>query len=626
MSKVQKKVQAGQQVAARASIPAGTTFSMKGLATAAVAALLLTVLAYSNSFNAAFHFDDFHQVVTNPNIRHLSEIPRFFTDSSLGSSYVGVRIYRPVTFSTFAVNFALSGYDVFGYHVLNLLLHILNALLVYLIVISVPDPALDKRRHIVALAASALFALHPVETGTVTYITGRAVLLASFFCLTGLFSHMRFRAAGSLKGRLAWAGATLLSFALGLLSKEMAVGLIGLLAAYDLVFVTPGMDRKRAARALAYYIPVLAAAGLYLLRRLAVQGFATVADTRHSTGMYLMSEAKALLVYLRLMVFPANLNADYSVPYTTAPDAGVFLGVAVLALMVYLLFRIRKSNPAAAFFGLWFLVALTPESSLIPRAEVIVEYRLYLPSAGFIACIAALLMVRPLALKYQAAVAVVILSVLGVLTFGRNAVWATELTLWSDVVKKSPGSVRAHANLSQALMDSKQYQEAIQELRLGLDAKDNLTRGTVLNDLGLCYENVGLTGQAIESYRKAIEADPKISEASENLGSIYMRAGRFGEAAAVLDKAVKIDPGYTWTHYNLAEVYTRLGRDRDALREMEAALDSSPKDFLVMYKMAAVCVNNGMKAKATEYARLAVELAADPEQRKNAEALLGSIK
>ena len=158
--------------------------------------LALALAAYSGSFHAGFHFDDFHQLVNNQHMRSLANVPRFFTEPRLASFSSEDKGYRPVTYTTFALNYALAGYRVFWYHAVNFCLHVLCAFLVFVIVRAVLRDAGSGRAGEYALLVAALFAVHPVQTGAVTYITGRAALLASLFYLSGLACFLRFRGRG----------------------------------------------------------------------------------------------------------------------------------------------------------------------------------------------------------------------------------------------------------------------------------------------------------------------------------------------------------------------------------------------------------------------------------------------
>ena len=613
----------GQKGVAAASIKLMP--SSKRLAIAAGIILVLALLAYSNSFGTGFHFDDYHQVVNNQHIRQLGNIPSFFRDASAASYELGQKGYRPLLYASFAANYAINYYWGPGYHEINLLLHLLNSLLVFLIAGAVLRAGGRERTFMPALAASLLFALHPVQTSAVTYISGRSALLASFFCLASFLCFVLFRFAEKGARRLLLAFLAVVLFFAGLLSKETAICLPGLFIVYDLLFVLPGTEKSRRYNAFLFYIPLIIAAATYLVIRSNVLGYTAVGQVSISVHDYLLSEAKVFLLYLRLMALPFNQNADYNLPLTTTVNFAVLISVLLVISLTVLLWKARKKNPAGAFFGLWFLIALAPESSIFPILDTAVEYRLYFPAVGFIVALASFLPERLYHDKRVAVGAAAIILLFGALSFNRNAVWATEVSLWSDVAAKSPDSIRAHDNLGTALLNERDYDGAIKELSRAIPTGSGKNAAHVYLNLGLLYEDTSRPGEAIESYKKAIGADLDLMEARENLGAVYNLSGRYAEAAAVLEEAVQRDPGYAWTHYNLAETYKRLGRRGDELKEMEAASKCLPDDFSVAYKLAEAYKDNGMKKEAAQYARVASDLANNPGQRAAAEALLSNI-
>lgn len=598
---------------------------LKQAAIAAGIILALALLAYSNSFGTGFHFDDYHQIVNNQHIRQLGNIPSFFRDASAASYELGQRGYRPLLYASFAVNYAVNYYWGPGYHEINLLLHLLNSLLVFLIAGAVFRAGGRERAFWPATIAASLFALHPVQTSAVTYVSGRSALLASFFCLASFLCFALFRSGAKGRRRVFLTFLAAAFFFAGLLSKETAICLPALFFVYDILFVLPGREKSGRYNIFLYYIVLVAAAALYLAIRSVVLGYAAVGQVPISVHDYMLSEAKVFLLYLRLMLLPFNQNADYNLPLTTSAGFAVLISVLLIVSVAVLLLKARKKNPAVTFFGLWFLIALAPESSIFPILDVAVEYRLYFPAVGFIAALVSFLPERLFLekkLAVGAAAAIVLLS--GVLTFNRNAVWATEVSFWSDVAAKSPNSIRAHDNLGTALLNARDYDGAIKEFRRAIPEGSGKNTAHVYVNLGLLYEDTSRPGEAIECYRKAIDADPDSMEARENLGAVYNLSGRYAEAAAVLEEAVRLNPGYVWAHYNLAESYKRLGRRGDAVKEMEAAYKCLPDDFSVTYKLAEAYRDSGMKKEAAQYARVASDLANDPGQRAAAEALLSN--
>ena len=505
---------------------------------ALIAITLLALVAYQGSFSAQFHLDDYHQIVNNPGVRNIAPVGRFFTDPTVGSAQAGSLSYRPLTHLSFALSYALSGYGVTGYHVFNFILHILCSLLVFLIAARV-TAASGEGGPGVALAAALIFALHPVMTNAVTYISGRAVLLASVFYLAGIYSFLRFRE----KDRLAWAwaAASPLFYMLGLMSKEMAVSMPAVCVAYDMLFAThrQSADGGRKYTRLLYHLSYVAVLAIFLAARKLVLGYATVEGGALGTGHYMLSEARALLIYLRVMLLPVNLNTDYNLPPTFAFDIKVAAALILLALAAATLIAMRKRKPAAVFFGIWFIVALAPESMFFPITDIAEEYRLYLPAAGLIT---ALVLVAFAALRSRRSLprvaAALVLVMLVMLTYSRNGVWATECTFWADVAAKSPRSARAFLGLGQAYLREGDYARAVAALKKSLEVEPvNVWAAGVHNDIGLCYLNIGQYEKALGEFSLALEKNPELLDAYASMGAAYQKLGRYDEANAAYKKA-----------------------------------------------------------------------------------------
>ena len=611
---------------------------MKKTAIAAAAIFFLALAAYSNSFTAGFHFDDFHQVVRNPNMVP-ANILKFFTDASLASVYADSRGYRPITYATLALNYGISGLHVWSYHAANFLLHFLNAFLLFNIL-----RMLMRRRgredSTVPLAASLIFALHPVQTQAVTYILSRSVLLATSFYLLAILAFIEYRERpGGGARKAALASLPPLLYVLGLLSKEMAVSLPAVLFMYDLIMYVPqnGGVRQNKGK-LPYHFLFIATLACFLLYRRHLQGYVIQPHSDITTTTYLITEAKAFLVYLRLLVFPFNQIADYYRPFTFRPDALSVAGALTAAALAALAFFLRKKLPVAAFFTLWFLIALAPESSLVPIPDNLVEYRLYLPSAGLFAAFAVLASEALRGFTYRRQAAAVALVLLGVLTFNRNFVWADEQTLWHDVLRKVPGSPRAHGNIASDLMERHRYADAVKELDTALDTmplvlretKDGLVlldqRNIYFENLGICYRELGRLDKAISYFQQAISIKPRQKEYYMELANALYMKGDFNGALGTLGEVVSMYPDFTQAYFDMAQNFLALKAPEKAVLTLNEALRRAPDDYDVHYNLATVYVSMGEGAKAKDEARAALYAASDGDQRRDARRLLGSLE
>jgi len=599
----------------------------KRTAIAAVLIFVLALAAYVNSFDGEYHYDDIHQVVKNTGIRDPANIPRFFTSGRLGTYLMSMKGYRPFVYSSFAVNYAVSGECVWSYHLFNFLSHCLDALLVFILVYMVLGTAGRREASGTALFVSLAFALHPIQTSAVSYISGRAVPMMTFFYLAGFICFLRFRAAsGGRSGAYICAAAAPVMYFMGLLTKETAVSLPAVMLVYDLVFTIRREDYKARKRGTwLYYLPFLAGLAVFIVIRRSVAGYLTLADKPYGGWEYLLSEARALLMYVRLLVFPVNQNFDYNMFPAESFGAWQAVAFAAVSIAAVALYRLRTRNPAVTFFGAWFLLTVTPESSVIPISDIAVEYRLYLPSIGFIAAMALLVSGYFKTRSYRYVPAVALLVFFGCLTLNRNAVMATEHGLWQDVVRKSPGSARAHLNLGIAFANEKRYKDAVSEFGLALTVEPRfLYRYDVLiyNNLGLSCQRMGRAADAEAWFMKALTRQPKYREANINLAMLYTDEGRYDDALGYLGRVLSIDPGNAPAHYRTAVVLSRMGRVADAQKEMELAYRYAPKDFDVNYDLAVIQGGNGDRDGAMEHARLAAGLAHDGMERERAERLL----
>ncbi|MGE5892926.1 MAG: hypothetical protein ACM34I_02610 [bacterium] len=346
----------------------------------------LAFLAYSNTFRVPFHFDDIQNIVENQRIRKISNIPSFFID--LKGPPIAA---RPLTSATFALNYSLAGLEPFGYHLVNLFLHILNGILLYLVVVRTAeqmDYPPDSSVRFIALFSSLLFVLHPIQTETLTYIVSRSMLLAATFSFAGILLFLRAVTVQKKRGIFI----ALLSFTsfLGMASRQDFAIFPIVLILYDLFFVSK-FEKKRFMQHHQVYIPVFLSYGYlaFLLTAFDYEKHAGFGVEVISPLQYLMTQFRVLWTYLRLLVLPINQTIDYDYPVVRTlfalPAVLSFLGYAGLWLAGVFL---RKKTPVVSFSILWFMITLVPSSSVIPIVDVIFEHRLYLPSAGFFVLVA----------------------------------------------------------------------------------------------------------------------------------------------------------------------------------------------------------------------------------------------
>ena len=562
-----------------------------------IAALLITItifLGYNNTWDSPFLFDDNFTIVGDNYVENFSFAAADF------KALLGTRGLRDVTFG---MNYYFSGRDVTPYHVVNTLLHIVASILVFWVARLLsrlawpeqlwPTSVADVSNHdLHGLLVALLFALHPIQTMSVTNITQRSGLFLAVFYLLALGAFIKARL--SPRPRRWWVVVGV-SLALALISRENAATLPFALALIEWIFLP---DSKRYWRQRWRYVVPLGVLALYVpLRYLGLVplvNFNPLVISEWSTRLaavdiyslfvrteliepwqYMLTEPRVIVRYLSLLWWPVNQNADWDIPLSTSlwqPFTTLFSLLAVLAL-AGLGVWLKSRAKLAAFGSLFFLLALSIESSVIILPDVMFEYRLYLPLLGM-AFVALELITR---FKKQPAVLVLALvvatSILTVATFRRNTVWATDVSLWSDVVAKSPNVRRAHKNLSVGLLQVGELQLALHHAEWVIELEPDHASG--YRNLGAMLAQAGRLEEAETALERALELEPDHPGAYNNLGNAYALARQWTKAAEAFRRSIELKPAAS-THQNLATAYVNLNRFQEAITHYEIALTLEP--------------------------------------------------
>jgi tetratricopeptide (TPR) repeat protein len=563
---------------------------------------VLGLLAYSNTFDVPFQWDGkYHYLEPNPVIKDLSY---FLNPSKAKEPLEAMEYYnlyaifenRLICFLTFALNYSLHGLDVRGYHAVNLAVHITNALLIYLLVIlTLKTPLLENSRlkdydgHI-ALFSAMLFVAHPVQTQAVTYICQRFTSLAAFFSLLSLLAYVKARISTLNIRRYVFYALALISILLAMKTKENVFTFPLIILLYEFMFFKGSTKRR-----FLYLLPLLLT---MLIIPLSVIDFdkpfakavadATRTPTEISRLDYLFTQFRVVVTYIRLLFIPVGQNADYDYPvFHSFFNPEVFLSFlllcSILGLGIFLLHRSRVSDPGLRLlsFGVfWFFITLSVESGLILIIDVIFEHRMYLPSAGAFLSIttwAFLLTGRAKSKELRAfAISSFILMslVFSYVAYARNAVWKSEITLWEDVVKKSPRKARGYYNLGFYFTSKGLTDKAAELFKIAIRLNPDFAEAH--NWLGAIYISKGLFDEAIEHFRLAVRLKPSYIKGHNNLGAVYMDKGLTEKAIEHYKIAVKLKPDLIEAHYNLGLIYLKNGLADKARREFEIALQINP--------------------------------------------------
>lgn len=374
--------------------------------------VLAVFLVYSNTFNASFHFDDTPNIVENYQIRNLSNLPEILKGQ------------RGFTMATFALNYAVGGLNVAGYHIVNISIHAATAVLAYFFVFLTlgsltEDETWAKR---IAAYSALLFAVHPVQTQSVTYIVQRMESLASLFYLAALLFFIKSARCSDSGKRIALYAGVAIAYILGFMSKEIAITMPAIALLYDYYFIGKGEAKGIFARIPVYAVLAVLSIIFIVVFIVPIGGFGDLSE--ESSGLagsapsagfgvkgitpieYLFTQFNVIVYYIALLLAPINQNLDYDFPVSRGlfempvvkegtvlnipilpPVVSLAILLAIAGAAVWLFLRYKKTGEARAlvisFFVFWFFIILSPTSSFVPIIDVIFEHRLYLASLGF---------------------------------------------------------------------------------------------------------------------------------------------------------------------------------------------------------------------------------------------------
>jgi tetratricopeptide (TPR) repeat protein len=585
--------------------PAASARSSRIVWLAACALVLATAAAYSNSFSGPFVFDDTSSIVSNPTIRSLW--PPW---EALSTPRVGVTVGgRPILNFSLALNYAFSGTSVTGYHVGNLLIHLGAALALFGLLRRTLTkasaggwtPQRPWATHLpetdvtlLAFAIAALWAVHPLQTESVTYLIQRAESLMGLFYLLTLYSFARATDHHSATSRRLWLAASIASCFLGMGAKEVMVSAPVLVLLYDRTFVAGSF--AAALRVRTGYYAGLAATWLYLGYLVASTGGTRGGSAGFGVGVgwgdYLLTQFPAIAHYLRLALWPHPLVFEYGtywVEHITEILPSLLVVLALIAATVWAFPR----RPALGFLGVFFFAILSVTSLVPGTTQMIVEHRMYLPLAAVLTAVA-LGLHRWLGQGSRW----VLLGLGGaaiVGTFARNTVYRSDLALWQDTVARRPRNALAHEMLAQAWSKAGRNADAIleHEAALGLHPTFPVAHSSLADELF----RLGRLTEALPHYEAALRAQPDYVDAHHGLALTLARLRRPDEAIRHMREALRLRPEFAEAHFTLGNLLAD-GRPTEALAEYETAVRQKPDYAEALFNLANTLADVGRPAEA----------------------------
>ncbi len=545
---------------------------------------LLVLVTYAHTMHSPFVFDDIRNISANP-ATQISELTfknmrKAAVDSPLSA--------RPISYITFAINYFFHQHEVYGYRLVNLVIHMLNGMLLYLFLMNTFKlPILQdtiKQPFWVAYFAALVWVIHPLQVESVTYIVQRMNSLATLFYMLAFLCYLKARLSSN-KRRWLCAVASFTSGLLALGSKEIAVTLPFFILLYEWMFFQD-MDFSWLKR----NTIVLAAAGFFLAGMFFVyvgrnpwQTIAAGYSSRDFTmWQRLLTEPRVILHYIELFVFPLptrlTLLPEFSVSTSLVEPATTLPAIIGVMFIISTAMALAKDMRLISFAILWFMGNLVVESSVV-SLEIIFLHRTYLPSMMASLLVTYLVLQHVKSERFTKVILISGLIILTYWTYDRNKTWCDKVYFWRDCLQK------------------------------------NRTDFRVYNNLGKALEEKGEMDVAIGMYEKAISVNPKHPRPYNNLGVALMNKGKIDEASEVLHKALVKVPEDPETHYNLGLAYTAQNDLQEAEEQFRQAHDHFPKDSDpdVHNNLGITLARMGKLQEAVEHFREAVRINNDDQ-------------
>ncbi|GEM_PF-441867 len=542
----------------------------------------LGLAIYAQTFDDPFHFDDAVTIVNNKAVHYLPDWPATF------KAICEFQPSRFVTNLTFALNYYVHAFDVFGYHLINLLVHLIAACLVWwlgelLLVVQerTKDKPSNHRKnknipvetsplaHVPFLAA-LVFLAHPVNTQAVTYISQRYESLAALFYVASVCLYIRGRMAGKKQALPFFVSATVCGL-LAMFSKETAITLPLMIVFIEYFWFRREIDPKQGHGPRWGWVVALCLASLVVIPAVFRFNYTQILFAERPSQShpgdvltfptYFLTQFRVLMTFARLLFVPVGLNLDYDFPMShTLFEPETFLGFLFVVGFLVLAWRARRPYPILAFAILWFFITLS--ANFIPRTHVIFEHKLYLAATGAIPALSLWLFRffknrRALTVGFM-----VVIAIFSCLAFMRNKVWDTDVGLWQDVIQKSPHKARVYLGLGAAYATAGELDSALKYLT---QAATMMSDPHPYNNRGMVYVRKKQDDLALEDFNKTIAINPAFVDGYVNRGELLARRKHYHEALADFNKAIEFGPG-------LSSAYKMRGRLYDALHRYDLAM------------------------------------------------------
>lgn len=579
-----------------------------------LALLIAGILVYSNTFHSSFVFDDINFITKNDPHVHMTE---FSWEGIKEAAFKGQPRRRYLPNISFAINYYFGQENTFGYHLVNLAIHLLTGTFLYLLFCATfsvnnrqdenylyrADTALSVSPAVIAFFAVLIWLVHPVQTNAVTYICQRMASIVAMFYVMAMFFYVM--------GRLFWQDdrrkiAVIFSICCiffgfcALASKENAGALPFFILLYEWFFFQNLKD-FRSYKTLPWIIVGLVAFAGIAIYFLGDDPFGRIlSGYKHrdfTLPQRVMTEWRVVVYYLGLIFLPFSwrliLDHDYPLSYSFVEPVTTFFSMGVIIGLAVLAFYMIKKERLLAFCILWFLGNLIIESSIF-GIEIIYEHRLYLPSM-FIYLMIMIVVFRVFNTKWAAAGVVTLAVVLGVFAHQRNTIWESDITFWTDNAKKSPAKARPFQNLAYSYQINKQFDKALVYYQKSVEIKPH---PVVFFNMGLAFSKEGYYCESVDAYSKALKLNYNTSQLHANFAVAMSNIGEFQTAIRHFKQSASMDPNDSTVRRNMASMQAYLRKCGNPLDCVRRRISQKPDNPALYFKLGMLYEKQANQQKA----------------------------
>lgn len=563
--------------------------------------ICLGLLIYSNVYDCSFQFDDKHNITDNPAIRDLSRWADMWD----------INPARFLPFYSFALNYHFHELEVAGYHIVNVLIHLVNSCLVFWLTVSLfrtpvlSTSTLAPQSKSFALLVALLFVSHPLATGSVTYIVQRMASMVAMFYFLSLMLYVKGRLEDSKTKYWYFAGAGL-SMLAALLSKENAFTLpLVILLVEMFLFNTQRQPINLKDKRVIFGGLGILLLGVFALIFLSSKFLKPLPPSIYNPetitpGNYFLTQFRVIVKYIQLLILPIGQNIDYDIRISKSLfELPTLLNGIVLLLILATGVFLYNRNRLISFGIFWFFATISIESSFIPINDLMFEHRTYIPSLGFFWVLLGVIchvFRRSGQAKVWTTASLMILC-FSVMAHQRNAVWKTDVTLWSDAIEKSPLKARPYINRGYAYARIQRWNQAIQDFQKVNELFPN-QHATAYYNLGLIYWTLDKKGLSFEQYTKAIQVDPKNPEYHYARAVSYYYINDMESALRDYNAAIELNPKYEKAYFSRGILYGMQKKWDLAILDYSKGIALAPSNFNFYYNRGMVYGNIGQWEKA----------------------------